>query len=40
MQPAKIDKESQALLKRLDLLKRDVEDLDLQIQKIVEEASA
>jgi hypothetical protein len=38
MQAAKIDNESQALLKRLDLLKRDVEDLDLQIQKIAAEA--
>jgi hypothetical protein len=38
MEPGKIDKESQALFKRLNLLKRDVEDLDLQIQKIAAEA--
>jgi hypothetical protein len=36
--PGKFDKESRALLKRLDLVKRGVDLLDLQIQEIAAEA--
>lgn len=40
MNPGKIDKESQSLFKRLNHVQRDIENLDLQIQKIAAEAPA
>jgi len=40
MEPGKIDKESRALLKRLDRVGRDIEDLDLEIREIAAEAPA
>lgn len=38
MRTIRIDSESRALFKRLDLLKRDVDELDLEIKKIAAEA--
>ena len=40
MQSGKIDKESRALLKRLDRVDRDIKDLGLEIREIAAEAPA